>query len=130
MRLHVRTLSLVLALLAFSPLALAQSAQSFRGKPLGSGLFASGTITITDTAMVVDVRRVFSEEKIAFKYKDIKDFQSRIGLFRGRVQLTMSDGKVRTYTAWRASARALSSVLSDRILSSTSTGTDITVNVK
>lgn len=126
----MRIFVLLFALLLAAPTAFAQDGQSFRGKPLGSGIFASGTITVTDTAMVIDVRRVFSEEKIAFKYKDVKGFQSRIGIFRGRVSLTMSDGKVRTYTAWRPSARALSSVLSDRILSTTGAGTDITVNVK
>lgn len=91
---------------------------SFRGKPAGEGgIFAHGTITLNGRGIVCEVRRVFRETTVGWKYTDIKAFSTDIGLFRGRVNLTMTDGSIATLTAPPGAARGMKRMLSDRILS-------------
>ena len=109
---------LALVTLALSSGALAADAVTYRGRPMGTGgLFARGTITLTDKAIVCEVRRLFREDTVGYKYKDITDFSTSIGLFRGHVLLNTTSGNVITLSAPPGAARAMKQALAGRILS-------------
>ncbi|MDP2308573.1 MAG: hypothetical protein Q8P18_21310 [Pseudomonadota bacterium] len=109
---------LFFTLILFTRPALAADISSFRGLPAGEGgIFARGTVTLNDRGIVCEVRRVFRETTIGWKYTDIKSFSTDIGLFRGRVNLSMTDGAIVTLTAPPGAARDMKRMLSDRILS-------------
>lgn len=112
-----RALVIGAALLALSPAALADDPNTFRGKPQGAGWFAHGTITLNSKAIVVETRRVFREDTVGYKYKDIESFSTSIGVFRGRVLLNTTSGKVIELSAPPGAARAMKNALASRILS-------------
>ncbi len=106
---------ILLALVLTVSHALAGDTATFRGKPEGAGLFTRGTITLNESSIVCETRGIFREDTYGFKYTDIDTFSSSIGLFRGHIVLTMTDGKTVTFSAPRSSARSMKRVLAERL---------------
>ena len=95
--------------------AFAADTSTFRGKPEGAGLFTRGTITLNESSIVCETRGIFREDAYGFKYTDIDTFSSSIGLLRGHIVLTITDGKTVTFSAPRSSARSMKRVLAERL---------------